>query len=80
MILIGVNIASKAKERFGIFLAQGITALIFWQIVINVGGILGLLPLTGVTLPLLSYGGSSVITILAGIGLLLNISFRRFMF
>jgi rod shape determining protein RodA len=80
MLTIGISIASKAKERFGIFLALGITALIFWQIVINVGGILGLLPLTGVTLPLLSYGGSSVVTILAGIGFLLNISMRRFMF
>ena len=80
MLLIGLDVASKAKERFGIFLALGITALIFWQIVINISGILGLLPLTGVTLPLLSYGGSSVVTILAGIGFLLNISMRRFMF
>lgn len=80
ILMIGINIASKAKERFGIFLSLGITALIFWQVVINIGGILGLMPLTGVTLPLLSYGGSSVITILAGIGFLLNISMRRFMF
>jgi len=80
MVMIGIDVASKAKERFGIFLSLGVIALIFWQIVINIGGILGLLPLTGVTLPLLSYGGSSVITILAGLGFLLNISMRRFMF
>src|SRR3989338_1770090 len=80
MVMIGIDVASKAKERFGIFLSLGVIALIFWQIVINIGGILGLLPLTGVTLPLLSYGGSSVITILAGLGSLLNISMRRFMF
>ncbi|MBI1908661.1 MAG: rod shape-determining protein RodA [Deltaproteobacteria bacterium] len=80
IILYALNIASKAKERFGICLGFGIAALLFWQVAVNLGGVLGLIPLTGVTLPLLSYGGSSVITILIGIGLLLNISMRRFMF
>jgi rod shape determining protein RodA len=80
LLLIGIQTASKAKEIFGIFLALGITALFFWQIVINIGGVLGLMPLTGVTLPLLSYGGSSLITIFIGIGILMNIAMRRFMF
>lgn len=80
LLVIGIQLASKAKERFGVFLAIGITALFFWQIAINLGGVLGLLPLTGVTLPLLSYGGSSLVTILCGVGLLMNISMRRFMF
>ena len=61
-------------------MAMGITALFFWQMAINLGGVLGLMPLTGVTLPLLSYGGSSLVTILCGIAVLLNISMRRFMF
>ncbi len=80
ILIIGLQLASKAKESFGVFLALGITALFFWQVAINLGGVLGLMPLTGVTLPLLSYGGSSLVTILVGIGVLLNISMRRFMF
>lgn len=80
LLVFGVQLASKAKERFGIFLALGVTALIFWQIVINIGGVLGMIPLTGVTLPLLSYGGSSLVTVMIGISLLMNISMRRFMF
>ncbi|MBI3540629.1 MAG: rod shape-determining protein RodA [Deltaproteobacteria bacterium] len=80
LIGIGIQLASKAKERFGVYLALGVTALIFWQIVINLGGVLGLMPLTGVTLPLLSYGGSSLITVMIAIALLMNISMRRFMF
>jgi rod shape determining protein RodA len=80
LLIFGIQLATKAKERFGIFLALGVTALFFWQVVINLGGVLGLMPLTGVTLPLLSYGGSSLVTVLVGISLLLNISMRRFMF
>ena len=78
--LMGVEVSRKARDRFGIFLALGIVAMIFWQLVINLGGVLGLIPLTGVTLPLLSYGGSSMVTILMSIGILLSISLRRFMF
>jgi len=60
--------------------AIGIAMMIFCQMVINLGGVLGLMPLTGVTLPLMSYGGSSVLAILVSLGVLLNISKRRFMF
>lgn len=80
LLIFGIQLASKAKERFGVFLALGVSALFFWQIAINLGGVLGLMPLTGVTLPLLSYGGSSLVSILIGISFLLNISMRRFMF
>lgn len=79
-LLMGVEIASRARERFGIFLSIGIVAMLFWQVVINLGGVLGLMPLTGVTLPLMSYGGSSVIAVLIGVGILENVSRRRFMF
>ncbi len=80
LLLYGVQVASKAGEGFGVFLALGITALFFWHLVINLGGVLGLIPLTGVTLPLLSYGGSSMVMVLIGMSLLLNVSMRRFMF
>ncbi len=75
-----IELGRTARERFGTFLAVGIGAYFFWQIAINIGGVLGLMPLTGVTLPFLSYGGSSTITILVAIGLLLSISRKRFVF
>jgi rod shape determining protein RodA len=80
LVLTGIRIASQARDRFGLFLAVGISALLFWQIVINIGGVLGLLPLTGVTLPILSYGGSSLLTTFIGIGMLFNLSSRRHIF
>lgn len=80
LILLGLNVAKKAKNRFGTLLAFGITAMIFWQATINIGMVLGLLPVVGITLPLVSYGGSSMLTMLLSIGILLNISMRKYMF
>ena len=76
----GLRIASPAKDRFGAVPAVGVTALIFWQAVINLGMVSGMLPVVGMTLPLFSYGGSSVLTLMIGIGLLMNVSMRRFSF
>lgn len=80
LLLIGVDIGARARDRFGAFVAIGVVSLLFWQIAINLGGVLGLMPLTGVTLPLLSYGGSSMIAMLASLGLLFGIHRRRFLF
>lgn len=72
-----IHVASQAKDRFGAALATGIGALIFWHAVFNIGMAIGVLPVVGVTLPLFSYGGSSVVAILVGLGLLMNVSMRR---
>lgn len=80
IIVAGITIARQARDRFGVFLAAGITLWLFWQVAINLGGVLGLLPLTGVTLPFLSYGGSSMLVAFAAMGLLLSIHHRRFLF
>ena len=72
-----IRVASQSKDRFGAALAVGIGSMIFWQAFINLGMVLGLLPVVGVTLPLFSSGGSSVLTVLIGIGLLMNVSMRR---
>ncbi|MDD9947634.1 MAG: rod shape-determining protein RodA [Myxococcales bacterium] len=80
LVLWGLKIASEAKDRFGAVVAVGVSALIFWQTVINLGMVCGLLPVVGITLPLISYGGSSVLTVMTGIGLLMNVSMRRFHF
>jgi rod shape determining protein RodA len=56
----------------------GITMLVFWEVFINVGMVLGILPVVGIPLPFLSYGGSSMVVLMAAMGLLLNVSMRRF--
>jgi rod shape determining protein RodA len=78
LVLWGVRIASQAKDRFGAVLAVGCSALIFWQALFNLGMTSGVLPVVGVPLPLFSYGGSSVTTVLLSIALLMNVSMRRY--
>lgn len=70
----GLRIAKNAKDRFGKLLAFGITLSIVVQAFINIGSMIGLLPLTGIPLPLISYGGSSMVATMASLGILLNIS------
>ncbi len=77
LILWAIRIASTARDRFGAVIAVGVGALIFWHAFFNLGMVTGILPVVGVTLPLFSYGGSSVLTIFVGIGLLMNVSMRR---
>jgi rod shape determining protein RodA len=76
----GLQIAQRSRDPFGTFLSVGVTAMIAWQVFINIGMVMGLMPVVGVTLPFVSYGGSSIITMMACIGLLLNVSMRRFLF
>ena len=71
------RIALNCKDLFGKLLATGITAIIIGQACINVGAALGLLPLTGVPLPLVSLGGTSMLVVLAGLGIMLNVSTNR---
>lgn len=73
----GITVASKARDRFGTLLSVGVAAFIFWHVFINVGMVTGTLPVVGVTLPLMSYGGSSVMAIMGGIGVWLSVSNRR---
>ena len=80
LVLWGLNIARRCNDRFGGLLAVGVTAMLFWHIVINIGMVIGIFPVVGVPLPFFSYGGTSMITSMLGIGLLQNISMRRFMF
>ena len=79
LVLRGLAVAQKARDRFGILLSVGMIATVFWQVVINVGMVTGMLPVVGITLPFFSYGGSSVICLMVGIGLVMNVAMRRFM-
>ncbi|NJB68182.1 rod shape determining protein RodA [Desulfobaculum xiamenense] len=72
--------AHDAKDRFGSFLAAGVFFYFFWQILINMGMVLGLMPVVGIPLPFISYGGSATVVNLSLIGLVLNVSMRRFVF
>lgn len=73
-------ISGRTHDRFSFYLVVGIMALFFWHVVVNLGGVLGLMPLTGVPLPFFSYGRSSLLTMWISVGLLLNISMRRYTF
>jgi len=76
LIVRGYRIAQLAPDRFGLLVAAGITSWIAFQSIINIAVNLALMPITGLTLPLISYGGSSHWSLLAAIGILLNISSR----
>ncbi|WP_270172194.1 stage V sporulation protein E [Paenibacillus sp. SYP-B4298] len=70
----GMRAAITAPDSFGSLLAVGITGIIAVQVLINIGVVIGMFPVTGITLPLVSYGGSSLTLLLTGLGILLNIS------
>ncbi|MGH2706582.1 MAG: putative lipid II flippase FtsW [Actinomycetota bacterium] len=76
VVYLGIRVARSAPDRFGCLLAGGITGWIGMQAAINMGTVTGLLPITGVPLPLISYGSSSLVVTMAGIGILLSIARR----
>ena len=78
LILWGLKIALHSRDLLGTLIALGITAFIFWEVFINIGMVLGILPVVGIPLPFLSYGGSAMVVLLTAIGLLMNVSVRRF--
>ncbi|HXJ32453.1 MAG TPA: rod shape-determining protein RodA [Candidatus Eisenbacteria bacterium] len=80
LLLRGLVIALRARDRFGVLLVLGVMAIVFWQVVVNVGMTTGLLPVVGIPLPFFSYGGSSLFGMLVGIGLVMNVSMRRHLF
>lgn len=74
LVLFGIQVALAASDMHGAFLAGGISAWFGVQAIVNIGGVVGVLPMTGLTLPFLSYGGSSMIASMAAVGLLLNVA------
>ena len=78
LLLRGFDIAASAREPVGRLVALGVTSLLAAQVLINVGMVTGLLPVVGIPLPLMSYGGSSMVTSLIGLGLLLSVRMRQF--
>ncbi len=78
-ILWGLKIAQQARDYLGTLIAYGLTMLVFWGFFINIAMVIGILPVVGIPLPFLSYGGSSMVGLLTGMGLLMNVSMRRYL-
>jgi len=78
LILLGLKIARDSRDLPGALLAFGVTMFVFWGIFINIGMVLGIFPVVGIPLPFFSYGGSSMVVLMMGAGLLMNVSMRRF--
>jgi rod shape determining protein RodA len=72
-----IRIAALSRDRFGSVLAIGVGSIFFWHVIINLGMVMGVMPVVGVTLPLFSYGGSSILMFMLCVGLLMNVSIRR---
>jgi rod shape determining protein RodA len=79
LLLVGVDAAKNAKDRLGVLMAGGIVSMLSLYVFINMGMAVGIVPVVGVPLPLVSYGGTSIITTFLSLGILLNIQSRRFM-
>jgi rod shape determining protein RodA len=80
LLVRGLVVARTAKDLFGTALAVGAVSMLFWPAAVNVAMVLGLLPVVGIPLPFLSYGGSSLLVSLLAVGLLMNVSMRRYLF
>ncbi|MCL4130165.1 UNVERIFIED_CONTAM: hypothetical protein GTU68_063278 [Idotea baltica] len=80
LILRLITIASVQQDRFTAFVSFGVAALLFWHVVINIGMVIGVLPVVGLTLALFSYGGSSLITVLISLGIVVGSNARRHSF
>jgi rod shape determining protein RodA len=80
IVLRGIQTAFEAKDKFGALLASGITTIFFFHILINIGMVLGIMPVTGLPLTFVSYGGSNLFVSMISIGILLNIRARKFVY
>lgn len=78
LILWALRLSAAARDRFGRYLAIGCASLLFWHVAVNLLMVVGLAPVVGVTLPFLSAGGSSLLTTMLSLGLLLSVSQRRY--
>ncbi len=79
-LVYALRIVSRARAKFEMLLAFGMTTIVFWHMFINLGMVIGILPIVGVGLPFFSYGGSSLITFMVATAILLNVGRKRFIF
>ncbi len=80
IIFRGIQIALESKDKFGALLASGITTILFFHFFINIGMVIGIMPVTGLPLCFVSYGGSNLLMAMIGVGILINIRMRKFVY
>ncbi len=80
LIFVGVKIATQARDKFGALLVIGSLAYMFWHMFVNIGMVIGILPIVGIPLPVLSYGGSGMITTYLCLGIISSVAMRRYIF
>ena len=80
MIAYCLRLMQRAKDRFGGLLVFGMVAIFFWHVIINVAMVSGIMPVVGVPLPMVSYGGSALASMMFAIGVMINVSMRRYIF
>jgi len=80
LYLMAVRIAIGARDKAGALVVVGVFSYLFWAVFVNMGMVIGILPIVGVPLPLLSYGGSSLLTTMAAMGLISSVAYRRYLF
>jgi rod shape determining protein RodA len=79
-IMSGLSVAYQSNDKFASLLAFGITSIFFWHVFVNMGMVMGMLPIVGVPLPFMSYGGSALLTAMSGVAILVNIANKKYMF
>lgn len=79
-IMSGLSVAYRSNDKFATVLAFGITSIFFWHVFVNMGMVMGMLPIVGVPLPFMSYGGSALLTAMSGVAILVNIANKKYMF
>jgi rod shape determining protein RodA len=80
LLIYSLRLIERAKDRFGALLVFGMAAIFFWHVVINVAMVAGIMPVVGVPLPMVSYGGSSLASMMFALGVMINVSMRRYTF
>jgi rod shape determining protein RodA len=80
LLFMGIGTASQSRDKFGALLSIGALAYIFWHMFINIGMVTGMLPIVGIPLPLLSYGGSGMLTTFVSLGIVSSVAYRKFLF
>lgn len=80
LYLMAIRIASQARDKAGALIVVGVLSYMFWHVFVNMGMVIGILPIVGVPLPLLSYGGSSMLSTMLGLGLISSVAYRRYLF
>jgi len=80
IILRGIQISFESKDKFGALLGSGIVTILFFHVLINLGMVLGIMPVTGLPLTFVSYGGSNLLMSMIAVGILINIRMRKFVY